>query len=68
MFGEEILSHDPYNFNTLEEFIAHHFPELLEEETKEFEDANSGASLEDYLQSNIKLPKKAIVAAFSCPL
>ncbi len=38
MFGEEILSHDPYNFNTLEEFIAHHFPELLEEEIKEFED------------------------------
>ena len=31
MNGEYILSLDPYNFNTLEEYIAHHSPELLEE-------------------------------------
>lgn len=31
MNGEYILSQDPYNFDTLEEFIAHHFPELSEE-------------------------------------
>ena len=37
MNGEYILSKDPYNFNTLEEYIAHHFPELLEEEIKELQ-------------------------------
>lgn len=31
MNGEYLLSLDPYNFNTEEEFFAHHFPELLEE-------------------------------------
>ena len=34
MNGEYILGLDPYNFNTLEEHIAHHFPELLEEEIR----------------------------------
>ena len=38
MNGEYILSQDPYNFNTLEEFIAHHFPELLEEEIRSYND------------------------------
>ena len=37
MNGEYLLSLDPYNFNTEEEFIAHHFPELLEEEIKELQ-------------------------------
>lgn len=36
MNGEYILSKDPYNFNTLEEFIAHHSPELLEEEIRSY--------------------------------
>lgn len=37
MNGEYLLSLDPYNFNTLEEFIAHNFPELLEEEIRSLE-------------------------------
>ena len=35
--GEYILGLDPDNYNTLEEYIAHHFPELLEEEIKELQ-------------------------------
>ena len=31
MNGEYLLGLDPYNFNTEEEFIRHHYPELLEE-------------------------------------
>ena len=31
MNGEYILSKDPYNFNTEEEFIRHYHPEWLEE-------------------------------------
>lgn len=38
MNGEYILSLDPDNYNTLEEFIAHHFPELLEEEIRSYND------------------------------
>ena len=34
MNGEYILGLDPDNYNTLEEYIAHHFPELLEEEIR----------------------------------
>lgn len=37
MNGEYILGLDPDNYNTLEEYIAHHFPELLEEEIKELQ-------------------------------
>lgn len=29
MNGEYLLSLDPLNFNTEEEFVKHHFPELL---------------------------------------
>lgn len=29
MNGEYLLSLDPLNFNTEEEFVRHHFPELL---------------------------------------
>lgn len=36
MNGEYLLSLDPYNFNTEEEFIKHHHPEWLEE--KELQD------------------------------
>jgi hypothetical protein len=38
MNGEYILSKDPYNFNTLEEYIAHFCPELLEEEIRSYDD------------------------------
>ena len=38
MNGEYILSLDPDNYNTLEEFIAHHFPELLDEEIRSYND------------------------------
>lgn len=51
MNGEYILSKDPYNFNTLEEYIAHHFPELLEEILEN-----------EYLECKerkIKMPKKS---------
>jgi len=41
MNGEYILSKDPYNFNTLEEFINHYFPELLEEEIRSKEDGEN---------------------------
>jgi hypothetical protein len=34
MNGEYFLGLDPYNFNTEEEFVTHHFPELLEEEIR----------------------------------
>ncbi len=38
MNGEYILSKDPDNVNTLEEYIARYCPELLEEEIRSFED------------------------------
>ena len=38
MNGEYILSKDPNNFDTLEEYIAYHFPELLEEEIRSYND------------------------------
>lgn len=41
MNGEYLLSLDPYNFNTEEEFIAHHFPELLEEEIRSYKNDES---------------------------
>ena len=31
MNGEYLLSLDPYNFNTEEEYLNHHYPELLQE-------------------------------------
>jgi hypothetical protein len=46
MNGEYLLSLDPYNFDTEEEFIKHHYPELLEEK-KEF---NYGKSFEEICQ------------------
>lgn len=35
MNGEYLLSLDPYNFNTEEEFVRFYCPELLEKEIKE---------------------------------
>ena len=47
MNGEYILSKDPDNFDTLEEFIAFHFPELLEEEIRSYKDD------EDTIEKNL---------------
>jgi hypothetical protein len=46
MNGEYLLSLDPYNFDTEEDYAKHHFPELLEQE-KEF---NYGKSFEEICQ------------------
>lgn len=38
-YGEYVLSRDPYNFDTEEDFIKFHYPELLDD--KEFKDENT---------------------------
>jgi hypothetical protein len=36
--GEYLLSLDPYNFNTEEEYFAHHFPKEYAEKIRSYND------------------------------